>query len=72
MIRNFFLIAIRNLAKHKGYSLITVLGLTIGMACAMLLTLYVRDELAVDRFHENAERIYRVNLHGQVEFTDED
>ena len=66
MIRNFFLIAIRNLAKHKGYSLITVLGLTIGMACAMLLTLYVRDELAVDRFHENAERIYRVNLHGQV------
>jgi putative ABC transport system permease protein len=60
MFKNYLKIAARNLLKHKAYSLINVLGLAIGMACCILILLYVRHELSYDRHHENAERIYRV------------
>jgi len=61
MLKNYFKIAIRNMMRHKGYSLINILGLAIGMACCILILLYVTDELSYDRFHENKDRIVRVN-----------
>jgi len=61
MIRNFFKIAWRNLLKHKTFSLINIFGLAIGLACFLLISLYVIDELSYDRYHEKADRIYRVH-----------
>ena len=61
MISNFFKIAIRNLLRSKGYSFINIIGLAIGMACCAMILLFVRDELQYDRYHENADRIYRIN-----------
>lgn len=60
MLKNYLKIAWRVLLKNKVYSLINLGGLAIGMACCLLIVLYVRDELSYDRFHENAHRIYRV------------
>jgi putative ABC transport system permease protein len=60
MFNNYLKIALRNIFKHKGYSLINIIGLAIGMACCLLILLYVQDELSYDHYHENADRIYRV------------
>ncbi len=61
MIRNYLKIAIRNLIRQKLYSLINITGLSIGIACFLLISLWVFDEFSYDRFHENKDRIYRVN-----------
>ena len=61
MIKNYFKIAFRNIWKNKGYSAINIFGLAAGLATCLLIILYVWDELSYDRFHEKAERIYRVN-----------
>ena len=60
MLRNYFKIASRNLIRHKVYSLINVVGLAVGMACAVLIMLWVNYELSYDEFHKNADRLYRV------------
>lgn len=60
MFKNYLKIAFRNLLRHKIYSLINISGLAIGMACCILILLFVRDELSYDRFHENSDRIYRL------------
>ncbi len=60
MIRNYVKIALRIVRKHKGYSLINILGLGIGMAVCILILLFVRYELSYDTYHENADRIYRL------------
>jgi putative ABC transport system permease protein len=60
MIKNYLTVTLRNLRKHKAYSLINVTGLAIGMACSILILLWVRDELSFDRFHANAAQIHRV------------
>ena len=60
MLKNYLIIAFRNIKKHMGYSLINVAGLAIGMACCILILLFVFDELSYDKFHENHDRIYRV------------
>jgi len=60
MIKNYIKIALRNLKRQKGYSLINIAGLAIGMACCILILLWVQDELSFDRFHENSDNIYRV------------
>ncbi len=60
MFKNYLKIALRNLLKHKSYSLINVVGLAVGMASCILILLYVQDELSYDRHHEKAEQIYRV------------
>ena len=59
-MRNYLTIAIRNLLRQKVYSAINVLGLATGLACCVLLLLYVRQELSYDSFHEKADRIYRI------------
>ena len=60
MIKNYFKIALRNLLRYKLYSLMNVLGLSIGLTVCMLIVMYVRDELSYDRFHSDFDRIYRV------------
>ncbi len=60
MFVNYIKIALRNLLKHKLLSFINVLGLAIGMACCLLIALYVYDEYQYDRYHQNANRLYRV------------
>ncbi len=60
MFKHYAKITVRSLLRYKGHSLINLLGLALGMACCILLLLFLRDELAFDRFHANAEQIYRV------------
>ncbi|MCG8605779.1 ABC transporter permease, partial [bacterium] len=61
MFKNYLKIAFRSLWKYKGYSFINVFGLAIGMACCILILLYVQDELSFDKHHENSDRIFRVS-----------
>src|SRR5215470_3693884 len=60
MFKNYFKIAWRNLSRNKIYTFINVAGLSIGLACAMLIILYVKDEVSYDRFHTNVNSIYRI------------
>ena len=60
MIKNYLKIAIRNIAKYKGYSFINISGLAIGITCCLLIVLWVQDELSYDRFHEHSASLYRV------------
>jgi putative ABC transport system permease protein len=60
MIRNYFKIAIRNIKRYSTFSILNISGMAIGMACAILLLLWVRYERSYDRFHENADRLFRV------------
>ncbi|HBX67598.1 MAG TPA: hypothetical protein DEG32_16110, partial [Balneolaceae bacterium] len=62
MLKNYIRIALRNIQKHKGYSAINISGLAIGMACCLLILVYVRHELSYDQFHEKSERIVRVSM----------
>lgn len=61
MIKNYFKIAWRSLVNNKVYSLLNIFGLAISLACFLLVTLYVIDELSYDRYHDKADRIYRIN-----------
>ena len=61
MIKNYFKTAFRNLLHNKIYSFINIAGLSLGLACAMLIILYVNDEISYDRFHNNVSHIYRVD-----------
>lgn len=62
MIRNYFKTAIRNLLRNKVYSFINIAGLSLGLTCAMLIILYVKDEVSYDRFHKNVDQIYRIGF----------
>src|SRR5215218_10341326 len=61
MIRNYFKIAWRNLMKNKVFSFINIFGLTIGLTCCMLISLYIQHELRYDTYHVNRERIYQLD-----------
>jgi putative ABC transport system permease protein len=63
MLVNNFKIALRYLLKNRTFSAINLLGLTLGFACFLLLSLYIHDELSFDGFHHDADRIYRVLQH---------
>lgn len=65
MFRNYIKVAFRHIKRRKIYSFINILGLTIGMACFILIGLWVKDELSFDRFHQKKDRIYRVLNRGQ-------
>lgn len=60
MFKNYFKIAFRNLNRNRIYSIINIAGLSIGLACAMLILLYVKDEVSFDKFHKNENNIYRI------------
>ncbi len=74
MIKNYFKIAWRNLFRNKGFSATNLLGLTIGITCTILISLWVKDELTYNKFHSNYNSIYQVyanrDFNNQV-FTDE-
>jgi putative ABC transport system permease protein len=60
MLKSYLKIALRTLLRHKGYTFINVAGLAVGMAACLLIALLIRHELSYDRFHEQADRIYRL------------
>ncbi|OGU33954.1 MAG: hypothetical protein A2068_14575 [Ignavibacteria bacterium GWB2_35_6b] len=66
MLKNYFKIAVRNLLKYKAYSFINIAGLAIGIACCILILLFVNDELNYDKFHKNYGNIYRVTLDSKI------
>jgi len=66
MFKNYVKIALRNFLKHKGFSFINIFGLAIGVACCLLIVLYVLDEVSYDQYHEKADQIYRVGIRGFV------
>ncbi len=70
MLRNYIRTAFRNLWKYKFYSFINILGLAIGLACFLFILIYVKDELSYDRYHEKADRVYR--LHSQANIFEQD
>ncbi len=60
MLRNYLLTAWRNLLRSRLYSIVNISGLCLGLACAMLIVLYLKDEFSFDRFHVNGDHIYRL------------
>jgi putative ABC transport system permease protein len=66
MIKNYFKIALRNVLKHKFFSFINILGLTLGMTSCLFIFIYVTDELSYDKFHVGYENIYRIGLEGKI------
>ncbi len=60
MVFHYLRIALRNMIRQPGYAAINIFGLAIGITCCMLILLYIRNELSYDRYHEHADRIYRV------------
>ena len=65
MIKNFLLVALRNLKKDFWYSLLNILGLTIGITFSLFLIFYVKDELSFDKHHDKSDRIFRINSYIQ-------
>lgn len=63
MFKNYLKVAVRNFSRHKAYSIINVLGLSVGLACSFFIVLWVQDELSFNRFHEEETQIYRVMRH---------
>lgn len=63
MFNNFLKTSLRSFTRQKGFSFINIGGLAIGIACFTLISLYVREELSYDRYHENADQIHRLGLH---------
>jgi putative ABC transport system permease protein len=66
MIKNYLKTALRNFLKHKGFSFINIFGLAVGIACCLMIVLYVFDEISYDRYHEKADQIYRVGIDGFI------
>ncbi|WP_303918537.1 ABC transporter permease [Draconibacterium sediminis] len=66
MIKNLLKHSLRALKKQKGYVAINILGLAIGIACSIIIALFIIHELSYDQYHQNKDRIYRVNLDGKI------
>src|ERR1700761_4127165 len=62
MFHNYLITALRNVFRHKLYSFINIVGLTVGLACAIFIILFVRDELSYDRWIPGTENLYRVEV----------
>jgi putative ABC transport system permease protein len=60
MLKNYFITTLRNLSRNKVFSIINLSGLSVGLACCMLIFLYAKDEVSYDRFHQNKNEIYRI------------
>jgi ABC-type antimicrobial peptide transport system permease subunit len=63
MFKNYMKVACRNITRYKGFSFINITGLAVGMACCILIFLWIRDEQSYDQFHENGENLYIVATH---------
>ncbi len=71
MIKNYLLSLYRNITRNKFYSALNIAGLSIGLAAAILILLYVQDELSYDKYHSNHEQIYRVESHFTINNKDD-
>src|SRR4051812_38715301 len=60
MIKNYFKVALRSIFRSKLTAFINIAGLALAMACAILIFLYIKDEVSYERYHSKADRIYRV------------
>jgi putative ABC transport system permease protein len=60
MFKNYLKITLRNLYRQKLYALINIFGLSLGIGCCLILSLYIMGELSYDRHHENRDRLYRI------------
>ena len=67
MLRNFFIVAIRNLYKNSLYSVINISGLAIGIMCTILILLWVNDELSFDTFLPKSDRLYQVYVNAEFD-----
>jgi len=65
MLKNYFKLALRNMQRHAGYSLINILGLAFGMTCCILIFLWVQDELNFNKFHELSDDLYQITVTGE-------
>jgi len=66
MFKNYLKIALRNIRKQKGYAFINIAGWAVGMTVCTLIMLWVQNELSYDRFHQTADRIYRLTLEAHL------
>ncbi|MFW5644507.1 MAG: FtsX-like permease family protein [Bacteroidota bacterium] len=66
MLKNFIIISFRNLTRQKGFSLINLLGLTMGLTVSFLILIYIFNELSYDKFHADSDRIYRIAIKGNL------
>ncbi len=66
MLKNYFKIALRYIIRQKQYSLINIIGLAVGMACCILIFVYVDYELSYDSYHPDVDRIYRATMHLKI------
>ncbi len=66
MIKNYFKTAVRNMMRNKTSSFINVSGLSIGIACVLMIVIYIQNELSYDKFHKDADRIFQVTLKGNM------
>jgi len=66
MYKNYFKISLRSMARYKGYTMLNILGLTVGLASFILTFLYVQNEFAFDRFHKNGDNIYRLLIKNNI------
>ena len=66
MFKNYLLVALRNMRRFKGYTFINIFGLSVGIACCILILLFVRNELDYDRFNVKADRIFRIGLRASL------
>lgn len=65
MLHNYLKTAVRNFLRHKGYTFLNISGLTVGLACSLLILLWIKDEVGMDRFHQKDARLYQMlrNIH---------
>jgi len=66
MLKNYFLLAVKNFRKQKMFSMINILGLTVGITCCLMIFLFIMNEFSYDNFHKNAKDIYRVMRVGNI------
>src|SRR5262245_52460106 len=67
MFFNYILLAFRNIVKQRGFAIVNTLGLAIGLASALFILLYVRDEMTFDTMHPNADHTYRIGYSVQFQ-----
>ncbi|MCI0616099.1 ABC transporter permease, partial [bacterium] len=72
MLKNYLKIALRNLLRHKAYSFINLTGFAVGMACCIVVLLFVQDEVQYDTYHERGDRIYRISSRAVLMSTGEE
>ncbi len=62
MLKNYFKLAWRTLMKNKIFSFINIFGLSVGLTCCMLISLYIYNELSYDTYHKNGDRVYQLGV----------